>query len=147
MDEALVAAELERTFGENPALTPDGEDILSEGVSMCTHYFGSSTITVGKIKEMEKKGYFVKDEARAPGAKTMLEPHDDEAMVHEDFFVAKLRMPPHPALADTLLHFQAQLHQLTPHAIVQLSKIFLAIGSFGGVPLGSVFAKRYELHY
>jgi molybdenum-dependent DNA-binding transcriptional regulator ModE len=69
MDEALVAAELERTFGENPALTPDGEDILGEGVSTCTHYFGSSTITVGKIKEMEKKGYFAKDEAQAPGLK------------------------------------------------------------------------------
>jgi hypothetical protein len=77
----------------------------------------------------------------------VLEPRDDEAMVHEDFFVARLRMPPHLALADILLHFQAQLHQLTPHAIVQLSKFFWAIGSFGGVPLGSAFAKRYELHY
>jgi hypothetical protein len=56
-------------------------------------------------------------------------------------------MPPHVTLADILLHFQTQPHQLTPNAIAQLSKYFWAVGSFGGVPLGSAFAKRYELHY
>jgi hypothetical protein len=34
-----------------------------------------------------------------------------------------------------------------PNAIAQLSKYFWVIGSFGGVPSGSLFAKRYELHY
>jgi hypothetical protein len=35
-------------------------------------------------------------------------------------------MPPHPALAEILLKFQAQLHQLTPNTIAQLS---LLLGS------------------
>jgi hypothetical protein len=39
------------------------------------------------------------------------------------------------------------LHQLTPNAITKLSKIFWAIGSFGGVPLVNLVAKRYKLHY
>jgi hypothetical protein len=69
----------------------------------------------------------------------MPEPDDEEAVVYEDFFIAGLCMPPHPALADILLHFQAQLHQLTPNAIAQLSKYFWAVGSFRGVPLGSAF--------
>jgi hypothetical protein len=56
-------------------------------------------------------------------------------------------MPPHPALANILLHFQAQLHQLTPNAITQFSKFFWAVSSFGGVPLGNLFVKRYKLHY
>jgi hypothetical protein len=34
-----------------------------------------------------------------------------------------------------------------PNAIVQLSKFFWVVGSFGGVPSGSVFVKCYELHY
>jgi hypothetical protein len=34
-----------------------------------------------------------------------------------------------------------------PNAITQLSKYFWAVGSFGGVPSESSFAKRYELHY
>jgi hypothetical protein len=56
-------------------------------------------------------------------------------------------VPPHPALDDILLQFQAKLHQLTPNAIAQLSKYFWAVGSFGGVPLEGAFVKRYELHY
>jgi hypothetical protein len=39
------------------------------------------------------------------------------------------------------------MHQLTPNDIIQLSKYFWAVGSFGGVPSGSSFASRYELHY
>jgi hypothetical protein len=71
-----------------------------------------------------KRGYFVKDEARASGAETMPEPRVVKAMVFIDLFVAGLRMPLHLALADILLHFQAQLHQLTPNAIAQLSRFF-----------------------
>jgi hypothetical protein len=71
------------------------------------------------------------------------EPDNDEAVVYEDFFIAGLRMPPHLALPDILLHFQAQLHQLTPNAIASLSKYFWAKGSSGGVLSGSSFAKCY----
>jgi hypothetical protein len=61
MDEAVVAAELERAFGENPAtsngekraVSPDDQDIPGEGApdheELCTYYFRSSTITVGII--------------------------------------------------------------------------------------------------
>jgi hypothetical protein len=56
----------------------------------------------------------------APGNEAMPEPNNDEAMVYEDFFVTGLCMPPHPTLADILLHFQVQLHQLTPNTIAQL---------------------------
>jgi hypothetical protein len=54
----------------------------------------------------------------------VLEPDNDEVIMYEDFFVAGLRMPPHPTLVDILLKFQAQLHQLMPNAIAQLSKYF-----------------------
>jgi hypothetical protein len=54
----------------------------------------------------------------------ILEPNDDEVIVYEDFFIASLRMPLHLALGGILLHFQAQLHQLTPNAMAQLSKYF-----------------------
>jgi hypothetical protein len=103
------------------------EDNLGEGAldnaKLQTCYFGSSTITVGKIKEMEEKVYFPEDDGRAPRTEIVPEPNGDEAAVYEDFFIAGLRKPPHPALAVIHLHFQAQLHQLTPNAITQLSKI------------------------
>jgi hypothetical protein len=54
---------------------------------------------------MEEKCYFPEGEARAPGDETVQEPNGDKAVVYEDFFIAGLRMPPHPALANTLLRF------------------------------------------
>jgi hypothetical protein len=83
MEEITVSTELEHAFGENPiafngercAASPTAEDNLDEGASdkvklrMC--YFRSSTIMVGKIKEMEEKSYFLEGEARTPGAETM----------------------------------------------------------------------------
>jgi hypothetical protein len=56
-------------------------------------------------------------------------------------------MPPHPVLASILLKFQVQLHQLTPNAIVQLSKHCWAVTSFRVIPFPDGFVKRYELHY
>jgi hypothetical protein len=112
VEEIIVSAKLEHTFGENHVVS-DGErhaeDDLGEGASdsaklrMC--YFGSSTITVGKIKEMEERGYFPEGEVHAPGTETMPEPNDDEAIVYKDFFIICLCMPVHPTLADILLHF------------------------------------------
>jgi hypothetical protein len=34
-----------------------------------------------------------------------------------------------------------------PNAIVQLSKYFWVVGSFGGIPSGNAFVKCYEIHY
>jgi hypothetical protein len=83
-----------------------------------TYNFRASTITLGRIKEIVEKGYFADGEAQAPGSDAASEPDCDEAVVYDDFFVAGLCMPPHLALANMLLMFQAQLHQLTPNAIV-----------------------------
>jgi hypothetical protein len=92
----------------------NAEDDLGEGAlhitKLRTCYFGSSTITVGKIKEMEKRGYFPEGEGHAPRAETVPELNGDETVVYEDFFITGLRMPPHPTLSDILQHFQVQLH-------------------------------------
>jgi hypothetical protein len=96
---------------------------------------------------MTEQGCFAKGGARAPGEENIPKLEDDEVVIFEEFFTAGLRMPPHPVLADILLKFQVQLHQLTPNAIAQLSKYFWAVTSFGGIPSGDGFAKRYELHY
>jgi hypothetical protein len=73
---------------------------------------------------------------------TISESGDEKDVVFEEFFIARLRIPPHAALK-----FQAQFHQLTPNAMAQLSNYFWALGSFGGIPTTNAFAKRYELHY
>jgi hypothetical protein len=67
--------------------------------------------------------------------------------VLEEFFIAGLRMPPCPILSDILLKFWVQLHQLTPNAIIELSKYIWAVTSFRGAPSTDGFAKRYKLLY
>jgi hypothetical protein len=96
---------------------------------------------------MIDRGYFAKGMACVPGEETTLEPSTDEAILFEEFFTVGLRMPLHPVLSDILLKFQVQLHQLTPNAIMQLSKYVWAAVRFGGVPSADEFVKRYELHY
>jgi hypothetical protein len=98
VEEITVLAELESAFGENPtafngeryAASPNTEDNLGEGAldnaKPQTCYFGSSTITVRKIKEMEERGYFPEGKGRAPRTETMPEPNGDEVVVYEDFF-------------------------------------------------------------
>jgi hypothetical protein len=92
-------------------VSPNTEDNLDGGASdnakLRTCYFRSSTITVSKIKEMEEKGYFPEGEAHAPGAETMPETNGDKVVMYKDFFIVGLRMRPHLALADILLHFWA----------------------------------------
>jgi hypothetical protein len=117
--------------GEAPAAGSENEDAAlggggsddsadadaSDNESSHTYCLSTSTITLGRIREMAEKGYFVEGQARAAGEEMIPGPQEDEAVIFEDFFVVVSRMPPHPALADILLKFQALLHQLMPNAI------------------------------
>jgi hypothetical protein len=131
-------------------VSPD-TDTLSEGglgnENSRTYYFGSSTITVGKIKEMVEKGYILEDETHALGAEIVPEPYDDEAVVYEDSFVVGLRMPPY--LTWLIFYYTSKHNCIScrPMLSHNCQKKFLALGSFGGVPSGNVFAKWYVLHY
>jgi hypothetical protein len=69
MDEALVAAELERAFREEPTVNPAGEGVPSEGATMHMHYFGASTITVGKIKRWKREVILRRTRLACPGLK------------------------------------------------------------------------------
>jgi hypothetical protein len=79
---------------------------------------------------MIDNGYFAEGMGRKPGEETVPEPHSDEAVVFEEFLGTSLRMPPLHVLADILLKFQVQIHQLTPNVVIQLSKYIWAILSF-----------------
>jgi hypothetical protein len=83
---------------------------VDEGSSTQNYYFGPSTVTVSCIQGMIDNGYFAEGMGCEPGEETVLEPQSNEAVVFEEFFTARLRMPPHLALSDILLKFQMQLH-------------------------------------
>jgi hypothetical protein len=112
-----------------------------------TYCFGSSTVMMGRIREMVALKYFAEGDGRAPGEETVSKPEEDKVVVFEHFFIAGLLMPPHSAIEKIMFKFRVHLHQLMPNAIVQLSKFFWAMGTCGGSPMSEVYAKRYELHY
>jgi hypothetical protein len=67
---------------------------------------GASSITVGRIRQLETLGYFPEGSAREPGEETVLELVDDEAIVFEEIFTAGLQVPPHPAFTEILLKYR-----------------------------------------
>jgi hypothetical protein len=73
-------------------------------------YFGPSTVTVSRIRDMMDQGYFTEGGARAPGEETIPELERNEAIVFEEIFTTRLRMSSNPILSDILLKFQVQLH-------------------------------------
>jgi hypothetical protein len=105
------------------------------------------TVTMSRIHEMVDSGNFADRMDCEPREETISEPNANEAMVSEESFTIGLRIPPYPMLSAILLKYQMQIHQLTPNAIIQLSKYIWAVMSFGGVTSLEGFVKRYELHY
>src|SRR5688572_31469963 len=108
--------------------------------------FGVSRMTSARVEDMQRLGYFGDGVARAPGTEKVPE-LEGELVVFEAFFAAGLRLPAHRFVGEVLRRFNVQIHQLTPNAVVVLSKYVWATTSYGGQPLVEVFAKYYCLHW
>jgi hypothetical protein len=67
--------------------------------------FRASSVTVGRIRQLEPLGYFAEGLACESGEETVPEPNTNEAIVFKEFFVVGLRMPPHLTLMEILLMF------------------------------------------
>jgi hypothetical protein len=150
LSEALMASSSSNASSRGAASDTaevEAKDVMDLREHAQSYDFGVSSVIVGHIRQLETLRYFVDGSAHEPGEETLLEPNTDEVVVFEEFFVAGMRMPPHPALIEILLMFWVQPHQLTLNAIAQLSKYFLAVLSFSGELSSDGFVKRYELHY
>jgi hypothetical protein len=108
--------------------------------------FGASRMSSVRVQDMQQLGYFGGGVARVPGAEEVPEP-ESELVVFEAFFAAGLRLPAHRFVGEVLRRFNVQVHQLTPNAVVALSKYVWATTSYGGQPSVEVFAKYYCLHW
>jgi hypothetical protein len=108
--------------------------------------FGVSRMSSSRVQDMQQLGYFGGGVARVPGAEEVPEP-EGELVVFEAFFAAGLRLPAHRFVGEVLRRFNVQVHQLTPNAVVALSKYVWATTSYGGQPSVEVFAKYYCLHW
>jgi hypothetical protein len=108
--------------------------------------FGTSRISLIRVLEMQRLGYFGDGIGRVPGAKEIHEP-EGGLVVFEAFFIVGLRLPAHCFVAEVLRRFEVQVHQLTPNIVVALAKYVWAVSSYDGQPSVEVFAKNYCLHW
>jgi hypothetical protein len=108
--------------------------------------FGESRMSSVRVQDMQQLGYFGGGVARVPGAEEVPK-REGELVVFEAFFVAGLRLPTHRFVGEVLRRFNVQVHQLTPNAVVALSKYVWASTSYGRQPSVEVFAKYYCLHW
>jgi hypothetical protein len=83
-----------------------GSEAMDPHESSYSYVFGSSTVTVGRIRQLASLGSFANGAARESGEEIVPELTEDDAVVFEEFFIAGLRMPPQPMLADILVKFQ-----------------------------------------
>jgi hypothetical protein len=118
------------------SVAPSSEDTLSDLAVMelqpsHTVEFGTSRISLVRVLEMQRLGYFGDGVWRVPGADEIPKP-EGELVVFESFFVAGLRLPAHRFVAEVLQRFEVQVHQLTPNAVVALAKYVWAVTSYGG---------------
>jgi hypothetical protein len=96
--------------------------------------FGVSRMSLVRVQDMQRLGYFGGEVGRVQGAEEVPEP-EGKLVVFEAFFIAGLRLPAH--------HFVSEVLQLTPNAVVALAKYVWATTSYGGQPSVEVFAKQY----
>jgi hypothetical protein len=69
--------------------------------------FGQSKVTRGCISDLKNSfHFFPKGFAQPPGVESVPVPRENEAVVFDDFFIASLRIPPHPVLLDILHKFR-----------------------------------------
>jgi hypothetical protein len=121
-----------------------GAEVALAGVS---YDFGRLTVMMTLVMALESFARsFPKGFTRPPGAKSVLDPRENEVVAFKDFFVAGLRIPSHLILLDIMCKFQVQLHQLMSNAIIQISKFAWAVTSCGGRPTTDIFTHHYELH-
>jgi hypothetical protein len=140
----------------SPAATTPTAGASSEGLSGTaaaaellpgdTVEFGVSRISLARVQDMQRLGYFGGGVGRVPGAEEVPEP-EGELVVFEAFFIAGLRLPVHRFVSEVLQKFEVQVHQLTPNVVVALAKYVWATTSYGGQPSVEVFAKQYCLHW
>jgi hypothetical protein len=134
-----------------PLVESSSEDTLSDLAAVELHpghtvEFGVSRISLVRVQDMQRLGYFGNGVGRVSGAEEIPEP-EGELVVFEAFFIAGLRLPAHHFVAEVLQRFEVQIQQLTPNAVVALAKYVWAVTSYGGQTSVEVFTKNYCLHW
>jgi hypothetical protein len=130
---------------------PSSEDTLSDLAVMellpgRTVEFGTSRISLVRVLEMQRLGYFGDGVGRVPGAEEIPEPKG-ELVVFESLFVTGLRLPTHRFVAEVLQKVRSADSSVDAKRRGCAGEVCWAVTSYSGQPSVEVFAKNYCLHW
>jgi hypothetical protein len=81
------------------------------------------------------------------GDRTAPVPEENEVVIYQSFFKARLRFPLSKFVVDVLKIYQIFLHQITPEATIRMGIFVWAVRSQGLKPSAKCFCTMHELSY
>lgn len=101
-----------------------GEDAPRVTLSRTPH-FGESPVKRSTLRQMGEGGLLDPSKPRATKLEeTMSKPNENEVVVFQDMFYARLWFPLDPVVVGILKHLKISLHQLTPNAFVRYMWVY-----------------------
>jgi hypothetical protein len=110
-------------------------------------FFGKSTIKHSHLDNMRGRYFRGMSIVRAGGDNNIPVPEEDEVVIYQSFFKARLRFPLSRFVVEVLKIYQIYLHQITPEAIIRMRIFVWAVRSQGLEPSAKCFCSMHELVY
>jgi hypothetical protein len=109
--------------------------------------FGKLTIKQSHLENMRGRYFRDMSIVRAGGDNNVPSPEENEVVIYQSFFKARLRFPLSRFVVEVLKTYQIFLHQLTPQAILRMGVFVWAVRSQGIEPSAKCFCSMHELLY
>jgi hypothetical protein len=109
--------------------------------------FGKSTIKQSHLENMRGRYFWDMSIVRAGGDNNVHVPEENEVVIFQSFFKARLRFALSRFVVEELKTFQIFLHQLTPEAILRMGVFVWAVRSQGIEPSAKCFNSMHALLY
>jgi hypothetical protein len=109
--------------------------------------FEKTTIKQSHLENM--RGRYFRDVSivRASGDNNVPAPEENEVVIFQSFFKARLRFPLSKFVVEVMKTYQIFLHQITPKAIISMGIFVWAVKSQGLEPSAKCFCSMHELLY
>jgi hypothetical protein len=124
-----------------------GEDSKDRPWRPSQAVFGKSTIKQSHLDNMRGRYFRDMSIVRADVDRSVPAPEENEVVIFQSFFKARLRFPLSRFVVEVLKTYQIFLHQITPEAVIRMGIFVWAVRSQGLEPSARCFCSMHELSY
>jgi hypothetical protein len=128
-------------------LESGGEDSEDRPWQPSHTVFGKPTIKQSHLDNMRGRYFRDMSIVRADVDRAIPAPEENEVVIFQSFFKARLRFPLSRFVVEVLKTYQIFLHQITPEAVIRMGIFVWAVRSQGLEPSARCFCSMHELSY